>query len=191
MRVRFAGPPLPLVAAQPKSHPLLWRDRCMSHDSRNGWPQGCRGLCFYDPLQRVACHGHQHGRPLEFKGLAVRRAVVRLARCVGRSVGSAGLRPLVVLSDASCVGRESLHACCEFAGIDALLVTKKVYTREYQATQTILAKAGTDRSIKEARRRMAHWQTRAYLWGGFPSPPRCEELRPGAHRVLWNREGQS
>ena len=54
-----------------------------------------------------------------------RRAVVRLARCVGRSVGSAGLRALVVLSDASCVGRESLHACCEFAGIDALLVQKK------------------------------------------------------------------
>ena len=53
-----------------------------------------------------------------------RRAVVRLARCVGRSVGSAGLRALVVLSDASCVGRESLHACCEFAGIDALLVKK-------------------------------------------------------------------
>ena len=32
-------------------------------------------------------------------------------------MGSAGLRALVVLSDASCVGRESLHACCEFAGI--------------------------------------------------------------------------
>ena len=37
-------------------------------------------------------------------------------------MGSAGLRALVVLSDASCVGRESLHACCEFAGVDALLV---------------------------------------------------------------------
>ena len=41
-------------------------------------------------------------------------------------MGSAGLRALVVLSDASCVGRESLHACCEFAGIDALLVKKKI-----------------------------------------------------------------
>ena len=40
-------------------------------------------------------------------------------------MGSAGLRALVVLSDASCVGRESLHACCEFAGIDALLVKRK------------------------------------------------------------------
>ena len=40
-------------------------------------------------------------------------------------MGSAGLRALVVLSDASCVGRESLHACCEFAGIDALLVKKR------------------------------------------------------------------
>ena len=39
-------------------------------------------------------------------------------------MGSAGLRALVVLSDASCVGRESLRACCEFAGIDALLVKK-------------------------------------------------------------------
>ena len=42
-------------------------------------------------------------------------------------MGSAGLRALVVLSDASCVGRESLHACCEFAGLDALLVKNPVH----------------------------------------------------------------
>ena len=53
-----------------------------------------------------------------------RGAVVRLTRCVGHSVGSACLRTWVVLSDASCVGRESLPVCGEFAGIDALLVGK-------------------------------------------------------------------
>ena len=40
-------------------------------------------------------------------------------------MGSAGLRALVVLSDASCVGRESLHACCEFAGIEEFRWQKK------------------------------------------------------------------
>ena len=53
-----------------------------------------------------------------------RHAVVCLAKCVGRSVGSAGLRAWVVLSAASCVGREGLHACREFAGIDELFVRK-------------------------------------------------------------------
>ena len=32
----------------------------------------------------------------------------------------------VNMADASCVGRKSLHACCEFAGIDALLVGRKL-----------------------------------------------------------------
>ena len=52
-------------------------------------------------------------------------------------MGSAGLRALVVLSDASCVGRESLHACCEFAGIDALLVKKNASNKEMSFTSSV------------------------------------------------------
>lgn len=47
-------------------------------------------------------------------------------------MGSAGLRALVVLSDASCVGRESLHACCEFAGIDFLFYERPQQGEQYQ-----------------------------------------------------------
>ena len=101
---------------------------------RFAWPPGDRALpttCLFLPVfawpSAMLCRSARVApvfAAARAPRLGRRAVVVRLAACVGRPEGTASLRTKIVLSAASCVGRESLLASSDFARYDVSLMRK-------------------------------------------------------------------